>query len=49
MLFEDEVEFPCGIKIKRKIKSSIYQTSDGSQLSDYTCPLHGKGCKKNKR
>lgn len=44
-----EIEFPCGYKFKRFIKTSWTEEIETSDL-DYLreCPLHGDKCKKFK-
>ena len=51
MKYEDELEFPCGLKIKTKLKMglSILGVSgtigfDNKKLYEQGCPIHGKKC-----
>jgi|WetSurSiteA1Bulk_404760.scaffolds.fasta_scaffold565256_2 hypothetical protein len=47
--FNEEYEFPCGLKVKMNVKTGLFAEGHfHSDLKDVICPLHGKSCNKKK-
>ena len=42
-----EVEFPCGLKIK--FEASSWSLTADFNVKEFVCPLHGKNCHRTRR